>query len=152
MDDVPRKKLSRRALLGGAGLVLLGGSAYLFGVRWRYYGDHLDAAEAHRAASRGDILLIDIRPPEEWEATGVGEGARTLDMRRPDFVEMLDVFTDGDRSRPVALICARGVRSARLSKALSSAGFTRIIDVPEGMIGSFSGPGWLKRGLPVGPA
>ncbi|MCR9085586.1 MAG: rhodanese-like domain-containing protein [Rhodobacteraceae bacterium] len=150
MTDAPRKFTTRRALLGGAGVLFLGG-AYLFGVRWRYYGDHLDAVQAHRAATRGDILLVDIRTPEEWRATGVGVGARMLDMRRPDFVEMLDGMAEGDRGRPVALICARGVRSARLSKALTSAGFTRIIDVPEGMIGSFAGPGWLKRGLPVTP-
>ncbi|MEM1342451.1 MAG: rhodanese-like domain-containing protein [Pseudomonadota bacterium] len=150
MTETRRKPVARRALLGGAGVLFLGG-AYLFGVRWRYYGDQLDAVQAHRAATRGDILLIDIRTPEEWQATGVGEGARMLDMRRPDFVEMLDDMAQGDRSRPVAIICARGVRSARLSKALTSAGFSNIIDVPEGMIGSFAGPGWLKRGLPVNP-
>jgi len=41
------------------------------------------------------------------------------------------------------------VRSARVSNQLIAAGFTYIIDVPEGMLGSAAGPGWLERGLPL---
>lgn len=36
-----------------------------------------------------------------------------------------------------------------MTERLRAAGFTQIIDVPEGMLGSGAGPGWLKRGLPV---
>lgn len=70
-------------------------------------------------------------------------------MRRKDFIAALDQVTGGDKSVPVALICARGVRSARLSNRLTEAGYTNIIDVPEGMLGSPAGPGWLQSGLPV---
>ncbi|MEM1361898.1 MAG: rhodanese-like domain-containing protein [Pseudomonadota bacterium] len=150
MPSKKRTKITRRALLGSAGLVLFGGAGYLFGVRWRYYGGRLTPEEAHTAALDGDILLIDIRTPEEWATTGIGEGANPLDMRRDDFVAALDALAEGDRGAPIALICARGVRSARMSKALTEAGFTQIIDVPEGMLGSFDGPGWLDRALPVG--
>lgn len=112
-------------------------------------GATLSAEEAHRQAGTGEILLIDIRRPEEWAATGSAEGAVRLDMRRDDFIAALESLAQGDRDRPIALICARGVRSARLANRLAAAGFTRIIDVPEGMMGSLSGPGWLARGLPV---
>jgi len=114
-----------------------------------YTGADLRVAEAHAQAVTGDIVLIDIRRPDEWRKTGVGEGAEPLDMRRKDFVEILGTLVNGDLDTPVALICARGVRSARLSKRLSDAGFTRIIDVPEGMLGSRAGPGWLASGLPT---
>ena len=70
-------------------------------------------------------------------------------MRRDDFIDVLAELTQGDRTAPVALICARGVRSRRMSARLTEAGFTRIIDVPEGMLGSGAGPGWLKAGLPI---
>lgn len=109
----------------------------------------LSVPDAHQAALSGAVLLIDIRRPDEWQRTGVGEGAVALDMRRDDFTEALLALTGGRNDAPVALICARGVRSRGLTARLTSAGFTDIIDVPEGMLGSGAGPGWLKRGLPV---
>ncbi len=109
----------------------------------------LNAKEAFAKAATGKITLIDIRTPEEWAETGSGAGARRLDMRREDFVAALDRIIGGDKSKPIALICARGVRSSRLSRALRENGFTNIIDVPEGMLGSYAGPGWLERGLPL---
>jgi rhodanese-related sulfurtransferase len=109
----------------------------------------LTAAEAFAKAATGDIILIDIRTPEEWAKTGSGAGAKRLDMRRNDFAAALDELLSGDKSKPVALICARGARSSRLSRTLREAGYTNIIDVPEGMLGSYAGPGWLARGLPL---
>ena len=100
-------------------------------------------------ATSGEIVLIDIRRPDEWKRTGIGEGAYPIDMRRDDFIEALQAVAGADKSKPIALICARGVRSARMSNRLTEAGFTRIIDVPEGMLGSKAGPGWVKSDLPV---
>ena len=109
----------------------------------------LSPQQAHEAAVSGEVLLIDIRRPDEWARTGVGEGAVPIDMRRQDFEDALTLAVEGDTAQPVALICARGVRSRRMSARLVAAGFTQVIDVPEGMLGSGAGPGWLKRGLPV---
>jgi rhodanese-related sulfurtransferase len=69
-------------------------------------------------------------------------------MRDKDFVAQL-LAKVSSKDAPVALICARGVRSRGLSRRLIQAGFTNIIDVPEGMLGSGAGPGWLGAGLPV---
>ena len=145
--------VSRRKLL--TGLVLGGvGASAAFGwwnIRYRNYysGEELTPEEAHALATGGEITLIDIRRPDEWDLTGSGEGAKRLDMRRDDFITELEKLVAGNRNAPIALICARGVRSDRMSKRLTEAGFTRIIDVPEGMLGSGAGPGWLKRGLPI---
>jgi len=109
----------------------------------------LSTPDAHAAAVSGAVVLIDIRRPDEWSGTGVGEGAVPIDMRRDDFTDELLKVTQGRTDRPVALICARGVRSRRMTQRLTQAGFTDIIDVPEGMLGSGAGPGWLKRGLPT---
>lgn len=114
-----------------------------------YTGTELSVNDAYTRAAEGDIILIDIRRPDEWKKTGVGEGAQPLDMRRDDFVEELIRIVGGDRDAKIALICARGVRSAKMGKRLSAAGFTRIIDVPEGMLGSRAGPGWLASDLPT---
>lgn len=145
-------RLTRRGLLALGGIVVITGgavSARWFNI-WASTGENaLSAPDAHRAATAGEVLLIDIRRPDEWALTGVGEGAVALDMRRRDFIEALLIEVDNDTTRPVALICARGVRSRHQSAKLMGAGFSRIIDVPEGMLGSGAGPGWIKRGLPL---
>lgn len=147
-----RSRLTRRGLLA---LGLTGAAAGgIFAARWFNIfavndATDLTPVEAQIAAGKGEILLVDIRRPDEWASTGVPEGAIPLDMRREDFTQALAAYSDADKSRPVALICARGVRSSALIERLRSAGFTNVKNVPEGMLGSGAGPGWIKRGLPV---
>lgn len=114
-----------------------------------YEGGSLSVAEAHAQAQSGAVTLIDIRRPDEWKLTGIGEGAHPIDMRRKDFVQALADLVGPDRTVPIALICARGVRSARMSKKLTEAGYVSVIDVPEGMLGSVAGPGWLAQNIPT---
>ncbi|MGB0967013.1 MAG: rhodanese-like domain-containing protein [Halocynthiibacter sp.] len=117
--------------------------------RLPFDGQAILVSQAYAAAIAGDITLIDIRRPDEWHATGIGEGAWGIDLRDDNFIEQVEVLVDHQRDAPIALICARGVRSNRTGQRLLDAGFTNIIDVPEGMLGSSSGPGWLSQGLPV---
>ena len=146
-------RISRRAFGIGAGLLVVGGT--IFASRWfNVTADagaqgNLRVEDAHAAALSGAVFLIDIRRPDEWQRTGGGEGAIALDMRRDDFTDALLEETGGRKDAAIALICARGVRSRGLTARLTSAGFTNILDVPEGMLGSGAGPGWLKSGLPV---
>ena len=149
----PRGTTTRRAaLLGGVG-VLAGAAAFSghwFNIAARTDGDsRITAPDALAAVEAGAITLVDIRRPDEWALTGIGRGARPLDMRRGDFEAALLELVKGDRTAPIALICARGVRSRGMAKRLAQAGFTHVIDVPEGMMGSGAGPGWIARGLPV---
>ncbi|MEL6451488.1 MAG: rhodanese-like domain-containing protein [Pseudomonadota bacterium] len=145
--------MTRRSfgVLGAAAVV--GGT--VFAARWFNIGAEdgadgtLSAPEVHRAVLERRVILIDIRRPNEWQRTGVGEGAIPIDMRRADFTDALLLETLGRMDAPVALICARGVRSRKMTQRLIAAGFSTIIDVPEGMLGSGAGPGWLKRGLPT---
>ncbi len=109
----------------------------------------LAANEAHRRASEGELLLIDIRSPQEWMQTGIGEGALAITMHRNDFLDRLLEAVDGNRNRAIALICATGNRSRWLQFQLNSYGFAAVEDVSEGMLGSAAGPGWLNRGLPT---
>jgi rhodanese-related sulfurtransferase len=149
--------IGRRAVLAGGLVAVAGVGFYAAGGQNLFYsaiteavaGEMIDAPTAHKLAAEQKITLIDIRRPDEWAKTGSGEGAVRIDMRRGDFISELERITNGDRAKPVALICARGVRSARMTNRLTEAGFTNIIDVPEGMLGSSSSPGWIKRGLPL---
>ncbi len=143
----------RRILTGGSTLAL--GGATIFAANWFNVGAQagqdgtLTTPQAHEAAVSGDITLVDIRRPDEWARTGVGQGAVPINMLDRDFIEQVSAQVNGDHSAPVALICARGVRSRKMTARLQKAGFTNIIDVPEGMLGSGAGPGWIKRGLPT---
>lgn len=143
--------LSRRIFVTLGGAAVLGVGAY----HLRSWHDtaapeagKMTPPQALAAAQSGAILLVDIRRPDEWAATGVAAPAIRLDMRRADFIDALDAHRSAP-NQPIALICARGVRSARLTRRLLGAGIAPIIDVPEGMLGSSAGPGWLARGLPV---
>lgn len=109
----------------------------------------MSAADAHAAAGRGDVLLLDIRSRQEWQQTGIGETAHAVSMHEKDFLQRLQSLTAGDKSRPIALICAVGGRSKSLQHLLARRGYTHVIDVSEGMIGGVNGTGWIKSGLPT---
>lgn len=142
---MPKDEFTRRCILAGACAIGLAGTAHAEMVN----DGELSVSAAHRAAASGRITLIDIRRPDEWNATGSGEHAHRLDMRRRDFLGQLDRLVGFDRAKPIALICASGVRTKWLARQLRTAGYSQIIDVPEGMMGSAAGPGWLRTGLPV---
>lgn len=141
-------KLFRRLLIGTA-IAGLGGVTL---ARWYNIGareeDGMNVNTAYAAAIEGRSTLIDIRHPDEWAATGIAQGAISLDMRDTEFAQKLLALVPDPNAR-IALICARGVRSRHLAGQLTEAGFTNMIDVPEGMFGSGAGPGWLAAGLPV---
>ncbi len=106
-----------------------------------------DAARAKALA--GEIVLIDIRRPEEWEQTGLPDVALTADMTSPNFISTLLDIRDQNPGVPLALICRTANRSGYVTGELYKAGMTDVIDVVEGMSGSGIGPGWKLRGLPI---
>ncbi len=115
----------------------------------------LGPAEANASAASGEILLIDIRHPSEWRQTGVAAAAKTITMHDPKgpnaFRDAVAQAVGGDLSQPIALICASGVRSTWAQRFLAAVGFRRVYNVKEGMLGTGSRPGWIRRGLPVKP-
>lgn len=143
----------RLFLMGGTAAVAAGGA--VFAARW--FNISADATAegmlavetAFAQAEAGSIYLIDIRRPDEWDRTGIAQPAIPLDMRREDFEVILRSIFEKSGDRPVAIICARGVRSDRMNTRLQEAGFTNILDVPEGMLGSGAGPGYIERNLPL---
>lgn len=106
---------------------------------------------AYQLSLENRIQLIDIRRPGEWRSTGVPRTATPITMHQnfKKFLNELRRTTKAGSGAPVALICARGHRSRYMQKMLKKAGYTNIVDVTEGMLGSRRGPGWLKTGLPT---
>lgn len=113
----------------------------------------LEVKDAHAKALAGEVVLVDIRTPKEWSETGIPTTAHAITMDQPPavLVQQLDAALGGDRSKPLALICRSGNRSANLASMLRKVGYANVIDVYEGMQGGRNGPGWLAKGLPVRP-
>ncbi len=141
---------ARRTLAAG-----LAACALVLGAAGAAVGGHfvMTADEASVRAEAGELVLIDVRSPQEWRQTGVPKGARRVTIHDPGglkgFVDAMAAAVDGDLKKPIALICARGNRSTLAQRALSEAGFIRVFNIREGFIGGPYGPGWVKRGLPV---
>jgi len=113
--------------------------------------------KALQQAQDGEITIVDVRLPFEWASSGLPEPATGISLQdetlqpRQGFIDDLIAFVGGDRSKPIALICATGNRSAFAQKLLVANGFTNIHDITEGMLGGPNGPGWIERGLPTVP-
>jgi len=149
-----QSKPTRRWVLGGAAASIAGGGAFFASKWFNVFADAsghgaLTVEAAFQQAQDGQIYLIDIRRPDEWARTGIATPAIPLDMRRTDFETVLHAVFADNGMRPIALICARGVRSDRMNTRLEAAGFTQVLDVPEGMLGSGAGPGYIERNLPL---
>jgi rhodanese-related sulfurtransferase len=121
------------------------------------HAEVLTPDEARTRAGRGELTIVDIRLPVEWERTGLPEGAlaislqdQTLQPRGAFVADVLEALGN-DPTRPIALICASGHRSAFARQWLLQSGFSQVHDISEGMVGGEYGPGWLARALPTEP-
>lgn len=148
MDIALSARLDRPRLLLAALALLLALSSPALAA-----GGKITAPDTYAKLQAGKIVLIDVRSPAEWRQTGIPEGAKTVSIHDPDgmagFMRKVLTVMAGRKDRPVALICARGVRSSRAYRYLRKNGFTEVFDVSEGFLGRMSAPGWVKRGLPV---
>lgn len=90
--------------------------------------------EARRRVDAGEILLLDVREPEEW-AQGHAEHAQLVPLGALD---PTTVPTD----RPVLLVCRSGGRSGQAVQALRNNGIDAT-NVAGGMTA------WHQAGLPM---
>lgn len=117
-------------------------------------GEHdISVQQAHRMATHGEALLIDVRAIEEWKQTGLAVNSHPISMHQKGGMSKLeqDIFAliGGDKTKVIAIICAGGVRSARVMEYLKTKGYRNILNVKEGMIGGWYNQGWIEQGLPV---
>jgi rhodanese-related sulfurtransferase len=95
------------------------------------------------AVNAGEMILIDIRRPDEWAATGSAKGAVRISMLNKSFTEQVKALQVANPKKRIALICQAGVRSARLSRQLENQGLNGLVDVEGGT------QLWIDQGLPV---
>ena len=96
---------------------------------------HYTAQPAAAQLESADVLLVDIRRPEEWVQTGVLPNAVLLTYEHfssPE--EFLDALAPHMQpGQPVALICRTGSRTSRAARALAERMDVPVIDVMGGM-------------------
>ncbi|MGH2513227.1 MAG: rhodanese-like domain-containing protein, partial [Candidatus Limnocylindrales bacterium] len=83
-------------------------------------------------------LVVDVRENHEWEA---GHLPGAIHVPRSHLESLIEGAAP-DRSRPVVLYCASGVRSVFASKTLGELGYTNVAS----MAGGFQA--WKSQGLP----
>jgi len=88
--------------------------------------------------NRKDFTLLDVREKEEWDE-GHLPGAVFLPR---GFLEVKVEKTVTDKSTPVIVYCAGGVRSALATKSLQELGYTNVVS----MAGGYGE--WKNNGLP----
>ena len=80
-----------------------------------------------RALDRGEVALVDVRDPDEWDACHVGEAVHLpLPTITTAALEALD------RARPVVVACATGVRSAVAASLIARLGHPDVRRVAHG--------------------
>jgi rhodanese-related sulfurtransferase len=107
----------------------------------RLHADGLDVEpEAVAGALRdGDVQLVDVREPHEWDAGRIA-GARHIELG-----EIAGEAGSLDRARPVVFYCRVGGRSTMAADAFRRAGF-EAYSMAGGLVA------WDERGLPIEPA
>lgn len=111
----------------------------------------IEASVVQAQIDAGEVALVDVRTPQEWAQSGIAEGAVPIAMQDPELGDKLAALLEDDPTKPIALICATGVRSQAVADAMLRHGFTNVYNVKGGMFGSIHGPGWIKSDLPVVP-
>lgn len=99
----------------------------------------VDAAAAIAADPPADLVLLDVRTPEEF-AEGHLEGAVLIDFYDADFAEQLAAL---DPTVAYLVYCRSGNRSGQAMSVMDDLQFTSAVNVDGGIIA------WAAAGLPI---
>ncbi len=86
----------------------------------------------------GEVLLVDVREPSEWEEDGIVEGAKRI-----FFVDLPEKVASLPKDKSVAVTCSVGKRSSIAVSMLERAGFKNVTNVLGGMTA------WTNLGYPT---
>jgi len=95
--------------------------------------------EAKAMIDKGNIVLVDVRTPQEWNA-GHLAGAVLVDFYDPNFENNIKKVSKGKK---VLVYCARGRRSASASEKMSTSGWKDVTNMTGGY------EAWSAAGLPT---
>ncbi len=79
------------------------------------------------------VQLVDVRTAKEYDA-GFINNAINIDFLSDDFISSCNKL---DKTKPIAIYCAAGGRSAKAMKKLKEAGFTEVYELGVGYKGYY---------------
>lgn len=103
----------------------------------------LSPGVANEKVSNGDLILVDVREPNEWQVDGNPEGCIQIALQNENFANEVLLSVNNDKNKKVALCCRSGMRGEKAGKILLKAGFCDVVNVEGGILR------WLKEGLPT---
>ena len=95
-------------------------------------------ADVAAALESGDVTVIDVREPYEWEAGRIA-GVRHIELER-----LASQAETVDKDKPVIFHCRLGVRSIMAAQAFRAAGYEA-----SSMAGGIQA--WVDEGRPIEP-
>jgi rhodanese-related sulfurtransferase len=96
-------------------------------------------AAAEVIASESDVVVIDLRTPDEYSA-GIVEGAINIDFYDTDFAAQLDAL---DKDVHYVVYCRSDNRSGQAMGTFADLGFAEVTEIDGGIVD------WYAAGLPV---
>lgn len=100
---------------------------------------HVDAKNAQKLLSQTNLVILDIRTPEEFKSFHIA-GATNIDYHGSNFEQRVSSL---DKSRCYLLHCASGGRSTQSLKIFQKYDFQSIYHLDGGI------NAWKNAGLPV---
>jgi rhodanese-related sulfurtransferase len=107
----------------------------------------IDHDEARRLLASGEVTVLDVRTPGEYEQLGHIPGAWLIPV---DLASSAPAVLPDDQ-RPVLVYCEHGVRSVAASQLLVAAGITEVLNLAGGLA-RWSGAREFGAGLLRGPS
>ena len=105
----------------------------------------IDAVEAQRLVDAGNVNILDVRTPQEYDALGHIPGATLLPLGLlPSAPATLPTH-----GRPLLVYCEHGIRSAQAAAFLAQAGFQEVLNLRGGFV-EWRGEKAHSTGTPFG--
>lgn len=110
----------------------------------------IEGDELAMMAEAKESVVVDVRLQEEWKESGVindsflityfDEKARPM---KSAFLKKLSQITEGDKTKPVVLVCRTGLRSKLVAGILEREGYKNVYNYKDGMVA------WLNENRKV---
>lgn len=117
-----------------AALLLIVGGYFVMALRGQQLPENVTLADFSGAVleSDPDLLVVDIRTPEEWKQTGVVRDALLVTYTTPEsFLEAVNARKTAGQT--ITLICRSGNRSSNAAREIAELVEGDVIDVAGGM-------------------